>query len=61
MNNKTDWLTVLLSLGFGLFLLFSGQILLNITNPKVEQKCAEKGGQVLVRPGHVSACLYPAK
>lgn len=61
MNNKTDWLTVLLSLGFGLFLLFSGQILLNITNPKVEHKCAEKGGQVLVRPGHVSACLYPAK
>ena len=61
MNNKTDWLTVLLSLGFGFFLLFSSQILLNITNPKVEQKCAEKGGQVLVRPGHVSACLYPTK
>ena len=61
MNNKTDWLTVLLSLGFGFLLLFSSQILLNITNPKVEQKCAEKGGQVLIRPGHVSSCLYPAK
>ena len=61
MNNKTDWLTVLLSLGFGFLLLFSSQILLNITNPKVEQKCEEKGGQVLVRPGHVSSCLYPAK
>lgn len=61
MNNNETWFEVLVYLGVGLvFLAFCG-ILLAVTNPKIEAKCAEKGGQVLSRPGHFNSCIYPAK
>ena len=58
-NNKT-WFEVFIALGAGIALLVVAAGLLSLTNPKVEAKCQAAGGQVLVRPGHVSACLYPA-
>jgi hypothetical protein len=36
-------------------------IMINNANVKVEAKCQTAGGQVLARPGHISACLYPTK
>jgi hypothetical protein len=61
MNNNTSWGEVFITLGFGVFLIILSLIFLSFTNPRIEAKCAERGGQVLVRPGQVSSCLYPAK
>ena len=61
MNNNTTWFESFVYLGIGVvFLAFAG-VLLAVSNPKIEAQCAAKGGQVLVRPGHLSSCLYPAK
>jgi hypothetical protein len=61
MNNNTSWFEVFVTLGTGIFLLLIAVGMLSITNPKLETKCQAAGGQVLVRPGHLSSCLYPAK
>jgi hypothetical protein len=59
--NDKSWIELLAYLGIGLvFLAFCG-ILLAVTNPKIEAKCAARGGQVLSRPGHFNSCIYPAK
>ena len=60
MNNNTTWFEIFVTLGVGIVLLVFAAGLLALTNPKVEAKCQAAGGQILVRPGHVSACLYPA-
>jgi hypothetical protein len=60
MKNNTIWFETFLYLGIGIvFLVFAAGIVA-ISNPNIEAKCAERGGQVLVRPGHISSCLYPA-
>jgi hypothetical protein len=59
--NRTTWFEVFLTLGAGLIFLAISASMLAVTNPKLEAKCAAKGGQVLVRPGQISSCLYPAK
>lgn len=59
MNNNTTWFEVVVTLGAGLVFLVIAAGLLTITNPKVEAKCQAAGGQVLVRPGQISSCLYP--
>ncbi len=61
MNNNTTWIEVLLSLGFGLVLLMIVGVILAISNPQIEAKCAAKGGQILQRPGNLNSCIYPAK
>lgn len=61
MNNNETWFEVFVYLGIGVVFLAFAAILLAFTNPKIEAQCAAKGGQVLVRPGHLSSCLYPAK
>ena len=61
MNNNTTWFEVFVTLGAGIVLLLISVGLLSVTNPRIEAKCAAKGGQVIVRPGNVSSCLYPAK
>jgi hypothetical protein len=61
MTNNTTWFEVFLALGAGIILIALAAGLLALTNPKVEAKCQAAGGQVLVSPGHVSSCLYPAK
>ena len=33
--------------------------LTNLANVKIEARCIEQGGQVLVTPGEVSRCLLP--
>ena len=33
--------------------------LINRANVKIEARCIEQGGQVLVTPGEVSRCLLP--
>jgi len=60
MNNNTTWFEVFVTLGAGIFLLLIAAGMLSVTNPRLETKCAAKGGQVLVRPGQISSCLYPA-
>lgn len=61
MNNNTTWFEITITLGAGLFLLLIAAGMLSVTNPRLEAQCATKGGQVLVRPGQISSCLYPAK
>ena len=61
MSNNATWTEVFLTLGAGVFLLLVVGLMLSLSNPKLEEQCAAKGGQVLVRPGHLSSCLYPAK
>ena len=61
MNNNTTWFEVFVTLGAGIVLLVISVGMLSITNPKIEAKCQAAGGQVLVRPGKISSCLYPAK
>lgn len=61
MSNNTTWFEVFLALGAGVFLILIVGFMLAFSNPKIEHQCAEKGGQVLVSPGHLSSCLYPAK
>ena len=61
MNNNTTWFEVFVTLGAGFVLLVVAAGMLSLTNPKLEAKCQAAGGQVLVRPGHISSCLYPAK
>jgi hypothetical protein len=61
MNNNTTWFEVFVTLGAGIVLLLISVGLLSLTNPRIEAKCVAKGGQVIVRPGNVSSCLYPAK
>jgi hypothetical protein len=61
MNNNTTWFEVFIALGFGIVLILISFGLLSITNPKIEAKCQAKGGQVLVTPGRITSCLYPAK
>lgn len=61
MNNNETWFEVFVYLGIGVVFLAFAAILLAFTNPQIEAQCAAKGGQVLVRPGHLSSCLYPAK
>ena len=61
MSNNTTWFEVFVTLGAGIFLLFIAAGMLSLTNPQLEAKCQAAGGQVLVRPGHISSCLYPAK
>jgi hypothetical protein len=59
MNNNTTWFEISVTLGAGIVLLVIAAALLALTNPKLEAKCQAAGGQVLARPGHISACLYP--
>jgi hypothetical protein len=61
MNNNTTWFEVFITLGAGIILLVFAAGLLALTNPRLETKCQAAGGQVLVRPGNVSSCLYPVK
>jgi hypothetical protein len=61
LNNNETWFEVFVYLGIGVVFLAFAAILLAFTNPQIEAQCAAKGGQVLVRPGHLSSCLYPAK
>ena len=61
MNNNTTWFKVFVTFGAGIFLLLIAVGLLAVINPKIEAKCQAKGGQVLVTPGHITSCLYPAK
>jgi protein-S-isoprenylcysteine O-methyltransferase Ste14 len=61
MNSNSTWFEVFVYLGIGIAFLAIAAFLLSITNPRIEAKCAAKGGQVLVRPGQISSCLYPAK
>jgi hypothetical protein len=61
MNNNTTWFEVFVTLGAGIVLLVISVGMLSITNPKIEAKCQAAGGQVLVRPGKISSCLYPVK
>ena len=61
MSNNTTWFEVFVTLGAAFVLLVVAASLLALTNPKLEAKCQAVGGQVLVRPGHLSSCLYPAK
>jgi hypothetical protein len=61
MNNNTTSFGVFIALGFGIVLILISFGLLSITNPKIEAKCQAKGGQVLITPGRISSCLYPAK
>ena len=61
MNNNTTWFEVFVTFGAGIFLLVIAVGMLSLTNPKLEAKCQAAGGQVLVRPGQISSCLYPAK
>ena len=61
MKNNTFLIEIFVTLGFGVICLAIVAVLLAFTNPKLEEQCAAKGGQVLVRPGHLSSCLYPAK
>ena len=61
MNNNTTWFEIFVTLGAGIVLILIAGLLLAITNPKVEQQCAAKGGQVLHTPGHLNSCIYPAK
>ena len=60
MDNNATWFEVFIALGAGIVLLVIAAALLALTNPKIEAKCQAAGGQVLARPGHISACLYPA-
>ena len=59
MNNNTTWFLIFVTLGAGIVFLLIAAGMLSITNPRVEAKCQAAGGQVLVRPGNVSSCLYP--
>ena len=61
MNNNTTWFEVFVTLGAGFVLLLIAASMLSVTNPRLEAKCQSAGGQVLVRPGQISSCLYPAK
>jgi protein-S-isoprenylcysteine O-methyltransferase Ste14 len=61
MNSNSTWFEVFVYLGIGIAFLAIAAFLLSITNPRIEAKCAAKGGQVLVSPGQISSCLYPAK
>jgi hypothetical protein len=61
MNNDTTWFECFVILGAGIVLLLISVGLLSVTNPRIEEKCVAKGGQVIARPGNVSSCLYPAK
>ena len=61
MNNNTTWFEVFVTLGAGMFLLLIAVGMLSVTNPRIEAKCQAAGGQVLVRPGQISSCLYPTK
>jgi len=61
VNNNTTWFEVFVALGAGIFLLVIAAGMLSLTNPRVEAKCQAAGGQVFVRPGKISSCLYPAK
>lgn len=61
MNSNSTWFQVFVYLGIGVVFLFVAAFLLSITNPKIEAKCAAKGGQILSRPGEISSCIYPAK
>ena len=60
MDNNATWFEIFIALGAGIVLLVIAAALLALTNPKIEAKCQVAGGQVLARPGHISACLYPA-
>jgi hypothetical protein len=60
MNNNTTWFEVFVTLGAGIVLLVISVGMISITNPKIEAKCQAAGGQVFVRPGQISSCLYPA-
>jgi hypothetical protein len=59
--NNTTWFQISVTLGAGIVLLLIAVGMLSVTNPRVEAKCQAAGGQVLARPGHISACLYPVK
>ena len=59
MNNNTTWFEISVTLGAAFVLLLIAAGILSVTNPRVEAKCQAAGGQVLVRPGHISSCLYP--
>ena len=59
MSNNTTWFQIFVTLGAGIVFLLIAAGMLSITNPRVEAKCQAAGGQVLVRPGNVSSCLYP--
>lgn len=61
MNKNTTWFEIFVTFGFSVVLLVIAAAMLAFTNPKIESQCAAKGGQVLVRPGHLSSCLYSAK
>jgi len=60
MNNNTTWFEIFVTLGAGLVLILIAAGMLSLTNPRLEAKCQAAGGQVLVHPGQISSCLYPA-
>lgn len=61
MKNNTFLIEIFVTLGFGVICLAIVAVLLALTNPKIEEQCAARGGQVFDRPGKLSSCIYPAK
>lgn len=42
----------------GLIFILLGFSIVYIANPKIEEHCLHKGGQVIATPGRLSSCLY---
>ena len=61
MNNKETWFEIFVTLVFGLVIIFIVALLIASDNPKIDQDCAAKGGQILHHPGDFDSCIYPAK
>jgi len=61
MNNQTNIEATVFAAIFGLVIIAFAFAVLHFRNPQIEAKCIANGGQVLVTPGHLSSCLYPAR
>ena len=60
MNNQTNIEATVFATIFGLVIIGLAFVVLHFRNPQIEAKCIANGGQVLVTPGRMSSCLYPA-
>ncbi len=61
MNNQTNIEATVFAGVVGIVIVVFAFTILHFRNPQIEAQCIAKGGQVLVTPGRISSCLYPAK
>ena len=61
MMNTGETQASLIVMFLSILLVVFAYTILHFRNPQIEAKCMANGGQILVTPGRISSCLYPAK